>query len=194
MDIFLNENRKCKDALTYKELINSKFFLGLFNYYKKQNDKEEEEKIFDICLKSFCELELLNNFNENNNIYSIPNFEIISEEIEKIIKENKYNKNECINIIRRELDLVEKICKHLDYKITLPKENEFQISNSFEIRNINKLINQEDNEIEDKLKLKKKESLDFEKNSKKPLKNSYEIVHKRNVDKSLKNDISEKND
>ena len=107
------ENQKYIIAQKYKNLISSKFFLALFNDYKKKNKViiEEEKTIFVNCIKDFCKLEILNYWDEKYSINKFPFVKIISEEIENIIKENKYNKKECEKLISQELDTVEYIYK-----------------------------------------------------------------------------------
>ena len=149
----VNINSKIKKALKYGKLINSRFFIALFNDCKKKS-KENETQLFDDCIKHFCELELLNNWNEDIDIEQIPNYKIISEEIASIIKENKKDKKKCEEIIHEELNIIKYIYNITDNKqqiinMDLPIKN----SKSVEIKLKNNII--EENGKEDLKSLNK---------------------------------------
>ena len=135
---FINKNQKIQKALKNEKIMNSKFFIALFNDCKKKS-KEEESQLFDDCINIFCELELLNSWNENIGIEQIPNYEIISEEIASIIKENKKDKKKCEEIIHQELNIIKytynntdnkKQIINMDLPIKLSKSDETKIKNN----------------------------------------------------------------
>ena len=155
MEIFIIKDQKCEISQKYKNLINSRFFLGLFNLYKFKNCSDDELVIFNNCIKDFCELEILNNWNDNNGIDKIPNLAVISDEISRIIKENPNDKKKCELLIKNELDIIKNIYKN---EKTKPIMTLFEAGMKNVLKNIiNKekgIINEEEKQNEEKIDIK----------------------------------------
>ena len=137
LESFFN-NPKYKYAEKYNKIYKSKFFMVLFEENKKNNPNENEKDIFEKTIDSFVNLKILNNWKENNKINTIPNYEIISNTIETIIKENvldgngKANKNKCISLISKELEIIEDIYKK-------QKNNSLEVLDNSLGSNLNKI-------------------------------------------------------
>ena len=110
LENFFNKEEKFTTAKKYQKLSNSKFFIGILNKLKKDNLKDNEEiTLFSKSVLMFYKLEILNKWKDNYSINKIPSYEIISEEIEKIIKENDDNKELCLFLIHKELKIIKYI-------------------------------------------------------------------------------------
>ena len=125
----------------YYELQNSKFFMALFIDNKEKFKDKDEKTIFELTINSFALMNILNNWENDYPITKIPNYEIISKEIEIIINNNKLNddykenKKICKSLIQKELKAIKDI---------YIKKNE---------NNIENLIKEERNEKEDEFSI-----------------------------------------
>ena len=135
VETLFNIEPNYKFARKYQKLLNSKFFIDIFNKYKEKYAEENEEKIFSKCINFFCGLEILNNWKEYYSINQIPKYEVIMEEIKKIVNENRYNKNTCINLIHKELFIIHYIYNSEKSNPTIIKENSYKKLLSLEIKN-----------------------------------------------------------
>ena len=119
---FFNNNEKLEFWEKYNKINESKIFTGLYLENKKKFSNEDEIKIFEATIKSFCELQILNKYNRNFQIKEIPYLEIISNSIENIINENlvnndsKENKRNCISLIEKELKFISDAYLNKDFK------------------------------------------------------------------------------
>ena len=159
LEDFFNSDIKYKNtAKKYNKLRFSKFFIGLFNNYK-QNSKETEIQKFKNSVQLFCELEILNHWDDNYTVNEIPYLEIISKEIEKIIKESNNNKKKCISLIHRELKIIKYIYQNEENKPIFNKDK-FINNNIAEINN--NIIDQKINEDEEELELDDEDEYEYE--------------------------------
>ena len=160
--IFFNNNQKIEFWEKYNKINESKIFIGLYLENKKKLCNEDENKIFEITIKSFFELQILNKCNKNYQIRDIPYLEIISNSIESIIKENKgnndskENKRCCISLIEKELKIISDAYLNKDFKNLICINSNL---NSFKTNIINNSSKKEDNEKEkiNEIKLVKNE-------------------------------------
>ena len=109
---FLNNSDKYVSYLDYYDLKDSKFFMSLYTHYKSKENSGNQKDLFDKSVNGLKELSKLNNINENTNINNIPFKDVIIDEIKKIIDKSRTAKEdrekECLNMIKTELDLINK--------------------------------------------------------------------------------------
>ena len=140
-----NKDIRFKNVKNYLKLTESKFFIDIYNKEKAKNSGQSEEIIFNICLQYFFEFEILNHWKIYYTISQIPNYDILLEELGKIINENRYNKEACLNLIHKELDII----KHINnVKNNMNRKgNNNNIFNNININEDNKENENEENNI-----------------------------------------------
>ena len=167
---FFNNNQKLEFWEKYNKINESKIFICLYLANKKKLCNEDEIKIFEITIKSFCELQILNKCNKNYQIKDIPFLEIISNSIESIIKENKgnndsiENKRNCISLIEKELKIISDVYLNKDFQNLICINSNLNSFKTNIITNSSKKEEKEKEKINEIKLVKKEEQKEEEKN------------------------------
>ena len=113
LEKFFNESEQYKSYKDYFKLIDSIFFMALYNQNKLQENIGNQKDLFKKNINDFLILEILNNLNDDLNINNIPFKDIIIIEIKKIIekfkKDKKYGEEKCLKIIKNDLNIINEI-------------------------------------------------------------------------------------
>ena len=144
--------------------------------------------IFNHSVKKFCKLDILNKWTNNYTISKIPNYEIISEVIGKIIKENQYNKKVCLSLIKEELNIIKNIRENEKKKLfnKIEKENRLFSSVILDKNFIYKMLNKQNKrEVKEEKKEEEKEEAEEEEEEEEEDEEENEKDLKQNKEKNI---------